>query len=212
MKLIDITLPLSKELAGWPGDAPFAFEWTAEIERDSPVNIGSLRMSAHFGTHIDAPFHFNPKGATAERVRLEALCGPAVVVDAAERDCIGPDIFDEVDLAATPRVLIRTNAWTDHRRFPNFVPTLSTKAIRRLSAAGAVLLGVDVPSVDPLESKLLSNHHLLDAANIAVIESLDLREAVPGTYTLIAAPLLIAGGDAAPLRAFLIPLGEHLGE
>jgi arylformamidase len=65
------------------------------------------------------------------------------------------------------------------------------------------LLGLDVPSVDQIDAKVLANHHALAAANIAIVESLDLSEVEAGVYHFSALPLRIDGGDAAPVRAIL---------
>ena len=72
-----------------------------------------------------------------------------------------------------------------------------------LKARGVRLLGVDVPSVDPIESKDLHNHHALAEAGITIVESLDLSHVEEGRYHFAGLPLKIAGGDAAPLRAIL---------
>jgi arylformamidase len=65
------------------------------------------------------------------------------------------------------------------------------------------LLGLDLPSVDPIEAKKLTNHYALAAARIAIVESLDLSEVEEGVYHFAALPLKIAGGDAGPVRAIL---------
>ena len=65
------------------------------------------------------------------------------------------------------------------------------------------LFGVDVPSVDPIEAKVLANHQALAAGKIAIVESLDLSEIEAGVYQFVALPLKIIGGDAAPVRALL---------
>ena len=64
-------------------------------------------------------------------------------------------------------------------------------------------IGLDLPSVDPIDAKVLVNHHALAAANIAIVESLDLNEVEAGLYHFSALPLRITGGDAAPVRAIL---------
>jgi len=67
-----------------------------------------------------------------------------------------------------------------------------------------VLLGVDVPSVDVLDSQELPNHHALARNQIAILESLNLKGVEEGLYDLVAAPLKVVGGDAAPVRALLM--------
>ena len=78
-----------------------------------------------------------------------------------------------------------------------------TDTVHWLEGRKVKLLGLDIPSVDTIEAKVLVNHHALAAANIAIVESLDLNEVEAGTYHFSALPLRINGGDAAPVRAIL---------
>ena len=66
-----------------------------------------------------------------------------------------------------------------------------------------MLLGVDVPSVDALDSNDLLVHHLLIGHGIVILESLFLRDVPAGEYELIALPLKLDGADGAPVRAIL---------
>ena len=72
-----------------------------------------------------------------------------------------------------------------------------------LQKNGVKLLGLDLPSMDEIDSKSLQNHHALARAGVAIVESLDLSQVAPGIYNLAALPLKIAGGDGAPMRAIL---------
>jgi arylformamidase len=72
-----------------------------------------------------------------------------------------------------------------------------------LQKNGVKLLGLDLPSMDEIDSKSLQNHHALARAGIAIVESLDLSDVGSGIYNFAALPLKIAGGDGAPMRAIL---------
>ena len=61
-KWIDISQPLTNEMAVWPGDTPFSFQLSFTKEQTGSVNIGQITTSVHSGTHIDAPFHFDHEG------------------------------------------------------------------------------------------------------------------------------------------------------
>jgi arylformamidase len=204
LKIYDITLPLQESLAAWPGDAPYRLERTLRIRDGATVNLSAMTMSVHNGTHTDAPYHFRESGATAEALDLSAYIGPAVVLDARGRNPIPVEAFAGVDFSATPRLLLRTDAWADPTRFPDAIPVLAEAVPDYLGARGVLLLGLDLPSVDALESKTLPNHHRLEANRIAILENLWLREVPPGRYELLALPLKLVGADAAPLRAVLI--------
>jgi arylformamidase len=209
-KIWDISRPLTKDLAPWPGDTPFRYELTWRLNQTCSVNVGALSMSAHNGTHADAPFHFDGKGAAIDSVPLANYIGAAVVIDLAGKFSRTQPSIAIADLehahpqiAETRRVLLKTNCFLDPTRFPDWAPVLKPEAIAWLSDLHIVLLGVDVPSVDPIEAKVLANHRLLAAAKIAIIESLDLSAIEAGLYQFAALPLKIAGGDAAPVRALL---------
>jgi arylformamidase len=106
-------------------------------------------------------------------------------------------------LRDAPRVLLKTGAWPDSNIFPKEIPTISREVPSWLQARGVMLLGVDVPSVDAIDSKDLPNHRALAEARIAIVESLDLSRVEEGRYEFAALPLKIEGGDAAPVRAIL---------
>ena len=91
----------------------------------------------------------------------------------------------------------------DHSRFPDEVPVLTEASVALLAERGVRLIGLDVPSVDRLQSKDLPIHHALAAANIHILESLDLRQIAPGKYQLIALPLRLDGADGSPVRVVL---------
>jgi arylformamidase len=167
-------------------------------------------MSTHNGTHADAPFHFDGEGAAINSVPLENYIGPAIVIDLAGKFSRTEPSIAIADLeharpqiAETRRLLLKTNCFPDPTRFPDWIPVLKSEAIAWLSEMNVVLLGVDVPSVDPIEAKVLANHHALAAGKIAIVESLDLSEIEAGVYQFAALPLKIVGGDAAPVRGLL---------
>jgi arylformamidase len=107
------------------------------------------------------------------------------------------------ELAETSRLLIKTGRWSNAAVFPDQIPVIAADIAAWLQKNGVKLLGLDLPSVDEIDSKSLQNHHALSRAGIAIVESLDLSRVGSGIYNLAALPLRIAGGDCAPLRADL---------
>lgn len=207
MAIYDISVPVDARLAGWPGDTEYRLGWTCRIAEGSPVNLGEVAMSIHTGTHVDAPFHFADAGSTMDGMNLEAYIGPAIVLDCGEIERIGVgDIqiaLGGVDTRAVPRLLFKTGGWPDHSRFPESIPALSEDVPDWLGSRGVTLLGVDVPSVDMLDSKSLPIHVALGRNGIAILESVDLSAVPPGVYELIALPLRLVGADGSPVRAIL---------
>jgi arylformamidase len=203
MRIIDITHPLTDRIASWPGDTPVRFGFAWKMSEGASVNVGALTTSVHSGTHTDAPFHFLKDGKTVDQLDLSAYIGPAVVVDVRGVETIGEEQFRGVDLSQSPRVLLKTNAWPDVSTFPAKIPVMSPGTPTFLRSHGVVLVGLDVPSVDALDSKDLPIHHELGRCGISILENLNLTEVPPGKYELIALPMLIGGADGAPVRAIL---------
>ena len=205
-EIYDISLPLGASTAVWPGDTPFEFALSWKRSEGASVNLGAITMSVHFGTHVDAPFHFSDEGERIGSLPLSVFWGPALVIDvtdARETGAIEPEAFAGVDVRATPRILLKTNVWRDHTRFPDTIPVLSLDSVAWLRDNGVVLLGIDLPSVDRIDSSDLPNHHALADAGIHILESIDLRIVPPGTYELSALPLCLNDADGAPVRAVL---------
>ncbi len=208
MKIFDISRPLFNGLAPWPGDTAFDFALKWKMAEGATVNVGAVTMGVHNGSHADAPFHFQPGTTTIEHMPLDTYLGKAVVIDLTNRFANGRRAEITIDdLAAVtdsaPRLLLKTAVWKDPRVFPEWIPVIAPDVPEWLQAQGVKLLGLDLPSVDPIDAKILVNHHGLTAANVAIVESLDFSEVDPGTYNFAALPLRIVGGDAAPVRAIL---------
>jgi arylformamidase len=177
--IYDISQPLGVRTAVWPGDQAVELAWALERRRGDTVNVATLRMSAHTGTHADGPMHFRDGSSAIGSVRLDAYVGPALVIDARGDDTLGPELLDGVDLAATPRVLFRTRESVDPEVFPDTVVPVSVELAVRLGEAKGVLLGTDAPSVDPIDSRALDAHRALARGGIAILENLVLTVVPP---------------------------------
>jgi arylformamidase len=202
-KIHDITIPLRDDLPCWPGDTPFRFDLAWSKQLGATVNVGRLATTVHVGTHVDAPFHCDDDGPTIDRVALDPYLGPALVVDVRGRNPIQVNDLASLDLADMPRLLLRTDGWVDRSSFPVSIPVVDRDLPAFLHQRGVILLGLDVPSVDPIDSKDLPIHHALGSFGIAILESVDLTRVEPGVYELIALPLKVVGGDGSPVRAVL---------
>jgi arylformamidase len=203
MKLFDITRPIRTGMPVWPGDTPTEFAFSSTKAAGGAANVGRLRLSLHCGTHADAPYHYNDAGRKIDEVPADTYVGPARVVDIRGHAVITPALLAAHDYAATPRVLFRSDTWTEHSVFPREWPLMAPEVPAWLAARGVQLVGLDVPSVDTIDSHDLPLHHACDAAGLVILENLDLRAVAPGVYELIALPLRIAGGDGSPVRAVL---------
>jgi len=129
------------------------------------------------------------------------------VVEVPPEPLILPRHLGDIDLAEPPRLLLKTGsvpaAGDGPTAFPESFSALSPELAHALGAAGALLVGLDTPSVDPFDSTDLAAHHALVAGGVVNLEGLVLEEVPPGLYELIALPLRLVGLDASPVRAVL---------
>jgi arylformamidase len=200
--IYDISLPLSDQLPVWPGDPPVTL---ARVGDPAGPWVSRLGLGSHAGTHVDAPAHFIPGGATVDRLPLEVLIGPAWVVHLP-----GPGPLAAADLAAAgipagvARLLLRTRNSDSRSEFAPDIVALAPDASDWLLARGVRLMGIDAPSFEPCESPGEPVHRALLSAGVVILEGLALAGIVPGAYQLVCLPLRLAGGDGAPARAILI--------
>lgn len=203
---IDISMPLREGMVHWPGDPVPRIRRVLDMERGDPINLTHLEMSAHTGTHMDAPRHFRKDGAAIDAMPPDAGVGPARVVAVRDPEAIRPAELAPLDIRPGERLLFRTAnsgvSWIDAPFRERFVH-LTAEAGEFLVERGAHLVGVDYLSVDAFEAADSPVHHALLAAGIWIVEGLDLSRVAPGRYELICLPLKIEGGDGAPVRAVL---------
>lgn len=201
-RLIDISQPVDASIGVWPGDTPFSAEFTWKMSDGDACNVSRVITSPHNGTHADAPVHFVPGAAGIGEVALDAYLGPCWVLDGPRTGQVTRAHFAHVDLVAYPRLLIRTRDEAS-TGFPTAFVSLAPDAAQALHERGVRLIGLDTPSMDPVDSKTMHAHHVLLPGNIAILENLALAHVQPGPYELIALPLRWLGLDASPVRAVL---------
>ncbi len=208
MTIHDITLTITPELPVWPGDPPVRLSQPAHLERGDLCTITRLDISAHTGTHLDAPAHFIPGGATVERLDLDALIGPALVVDARGQGDLTAEVLQ--GLAIPPgvqRLLLRTDNSALWQRgeapFAEDFVAIAPSGAAWLVERGVRLVGIDYLSVAPFDDPA-PTHQILLRAGVIAVEGLDLRAIEPGAYQLICLPIKIGGADGAPCRAVLV--------
>ncbi len=206
MRIHDITRPLGGGTGVWPGDRAVSIEWTMRLDRGDSVNVAAISTSVHAATHVDGPLHVEPHGRPIGEQPLDAMIGPARVVDARGRD-LDAALFDDVGIAGARRVLFRTGVEWPGGAQPGRFAAIAPALARRLVDAGVRLVGTDTPSVDPPDSKTLDTHHVLAAAGVAIVENLVLTDVAAGDYTLVVLPLRLEEADSAPARAVLLDPG-----
>ncbi len=208
MPIYDISLTLSPSLVVWPGDPPVNLTQPVSMERGDMFTLTRMDISAHTGTHVDAPAHFVAGGAGVDSLDLNTLIGPALVVDARAARELSASVLESLAMpAGTQRVLFRTRnseLWRGpHTVFDEDFVAITADGASWLVEHGVRLVGVDYLSVAPF-AESAPTHQILLAAGVIAVEGLNLSEIEPGEYQLCCLPLKIAGADGTPTRAVLV--------
>lgn len=192
MKLYDISQEVFSCIV-FPGDPAPQKHTLASTASGELYNLTALYMCAHNGTHIDAPFHFLPKGKTVEQMDLSTFVGDCFVARH-EGDVTAEDARAILEKAAgIPRILIGGKA------------TVTAEAADVFAGSDICLLGNESQTVGP-EDAPMQVHLILLGRGICLLEGLVLRDVPEGNYFLSAAPLNLAGSDGAPCRAILVDM------
>ena len=188
----------------YAGDPGVELERTSSIAEGGHANVSKLSMGVHTGTHVDAPVHFIEGAPGMEGVPLDALYGPAVVVDAT---AVVADSLGEADLEAldipkgAERVILKTRnseLWNREGFTRDFL-RLDGSGARYIVSRGIRAIGIDYLSIGDHDA-----HRELLGAGVVPVEGLDLRWIEPGAYTFVCLPIDLVCSDGAPARAILI--------
>ncbi len=202
MELIDITVTVREGMPVYDGNPGVRLELAQSLERGDGANITRLDFGTHTGTHVDAPIHFLQDGAGVEALPLEAMIGPAQVVDATALAAnIDAGALEGLEIpSGSERVLLKTRnsrLWELDHFTRDFIRLVESGA-RLLVERGVRLIGIDYLSVGDRAA-----HHVLLEAGVVPLEGIDLRHVEPGSYELICLPLKLEGSDGGPARAVL---------
>lgn len=208
MKIYDISVLVSPDLPVWPGDPQVRIERVAKIEEGANANVSGIAMSAHTGTHVDAPYHFLSEGSTVEHLPLDLLTGPAYVLDLPGVGVITSSELRAANIpSGTTRLLIKTNNSGYWKKYGSTFQTgfagINSDGAGFLVDLGVKLIGMDYLSVAPYKQSR-PTHEVLLKAGVVIVEGLDLTDIPQGHYTLYCLPLKLAGCDGAPARAILV--------
>jgi arylformamidase len=202
-RLWDISPTISPDAPIFPGDEPYSLRWTAQLSPGCPVNLSAITMSPHVGAHADAPLHYANDAPAIDAVPLDTYLGRCRVIHAiGAAPLVTVAHLQHAEQDLPPRVLVRVCEQADTAWNPAFT-AYAPEAIEWLAARGVRLVGIDTPSVDPADSKVLDSHQQLRRLDLRVLENLVLDDVPEGDYELIALPLKLQGACASPVRAIL---------
>jgi arylformamidase len=205
MDILDITPVVNPRLAVFPGDTPFSQNVAMDMRAGDHLTLSSITCTVHLGAHVDAPNHYERDGKSIEQRSLSYYLGPAQVIEVACRHGERLQLSDIQNIKITaPRVLFKTKSFPDPYHWNGDFMSLSAELVEELARQGVKLVGIDTPSIDLAEDKILQSHHAVARHDMAILEGIVLDQVKPGMYQLIALPLSIERADATPVRAVLL--------
>ena len=214
MPTADLTRPVRPGMPAYPGTPDVRFRRIADYEPDG-YRERELTLVSHTGTHVDAPAHMIPGGATLDAFSANHFSGPAAVLDATAAPPgggIGVDALTDLgDLEGVSYLLVHTGfaAKWGTPEYLEDIPVFTEPAAERLAGLaesnGGRLRGVglDLVSVDPVGAAAFPVHHILLGAGLVLVENLaDLSPLPPAGAEFFCPPLLLDQADGAPCRAW----------
>ena len=191
MRIIDISREIMTSEV-YPGDPVPRLEKIKDMELGDEYTLKAIHMGLHNGTHIDAPLHFWQDGCDITGIPADVFIGPCTVVETEEPIITGQTV-ERYFPKNCKRILIKSNGKA----------LFHESAATALTYLGFSLVGTDNITIEDggCEGRA---HRALLSENVAILEGLNLKDVKPGEYFLVAAPIKIAEGEAAPCRALLI--------
>ena len=206
MRVVDFTHVLRREMPVYPGTPLPELTVASTWERDG-FHETRLTLHSHTGSHMDAPAHLFPAGATLDALPPARFAGTALVVP-----CAGAGAVLHMDLLAPVKaaadradfLLFHTGwdrLWGQAAYFEGY-PVPGEDVVDYLLASGKKGVGLDTVSVDPVGDWDLPIHRRLLGGGLVIVENLTNLAAAGGEpFTFCALPLHYEKADGAPVRA-----------
>jgi arylformamidase len=219
-RIVDLTMPIHEGMQTFPAHW-HPFVEVSQMGRHGIENreTRKLVLGTHTGTHMDAPLHFIPGGATVDQIPLDQIVGPATLVDLhhvpAKHGVTQKELAAAIGNRPVERTVIRFdwNRTLGSMEYYTDQPFLMEDAAEWLIDRGCRLIALDAAMPDDPKNgrgcdKDSPNHKILLGQGAVIVEYLvNLKEIDAPTFDLVVAPIKVRGGDGAPARVFGIVEG-----
>jgi len=206
-RIYDISVPIRSGGLVYPGNPEIDIALQQAVAKGASANVSTIRFGSHTGTHVDASRHFFDDGQPVDKIPLDRLIGPALLVGFSDEvRSVGAAELCKHDIKDHKRILLRTrnSALLSRKEFVNDYTYLAPDGAQYLVDKGVELVGIDYLSIEQFHSGHHRTHRTLLERSVVIVEGLDLSVPAPGEYQFICFPLRIEGCDGAPARAVLI--------
>lgn len=220
--VVDLTHPFSPSLPVYPSYKPIQVRPRFSVARDG-FAANEVTFDEHTGTHVDAPSHFVAGAASGDRLPVDRLIAPLVVISIATRAAKDPDTLVSVDdvlrwekqhgrVPAGALVAMRSG-WDERVSTPDrflnrdakgtlHAPGFSEQAARFLVAERDISgVGVDTLSLDAgAAQKFVAHLVILGAGKYGVELMANLGRVPPAGATVIVGAPKHEGATGGPAR------------
>jgi len=211
-KIYDLSVTLLPHMPIWPTNPMPEIVLIGIMSRDG-YNVEKLDFSTHTGTHIDAPYHFDERGTTVDKIDLNVLVNKGY--------CIRPKYNSKQEITAEAlkavwrpeydgKTILIDTGWSKKRAFTReFLyefPGLSMDGAEFIMEHKVKLVGIDTLGIEPYHHTDFHVHKRLLGAGVTVIEDLaNLDQLQEGKeYLVVALPVKVGNGSGAMARVIAI--------
>ncbi|WP_293955142.1 cyclase family protein [uncultured Corynebacterium sp.] len=204
MQVIDLSHPFQPGQPHFPGDPDQIIDTIAKIKADGFL-MHRYSLVGPWGTHIDAPSHFDEDGRTLDQIPAADLVLPLLVIRFNDPGLITATHLEQFETAHGPipagSFVAAHTGWEWGTQ--GTAPGWSIPALELLHHRGVTAIGHDLPDTDPsLQAQSWWLHH-----DHWQIENLTNLEQVPKRGATIVCNFPVpVGGASFPVRPLaLIP-------
>ena len=224
--VVDLTYPLSPSLPVYPGYNPIRVRPRSTIAQNGFAN-NEITFDEHTGTHVDAPSHFVTGATSGDRLPVDRLIAPLVIIPIMARAAKDPDTLVSVDdvlrwekqhgRVPAGALVAMLSAWGDRISTPDrflnrdakgtmHAPGFSEAAARFLVTERDIsAVGVDTLSLDAASAQKFVAHLVILGAGKYGVEMLANLSRVPpfGATVIVGAPKH-EGATGGPARVLAL--------
>jgi kynurenine formamidase len=220
-EFVRLSYEIRFEHPGWPGNPTYTYEQLSSIERGDVANFGLLHLLGHFGSHVDAPNHFNPDGLKIAQVPLDRLVYERpVLLDVPKGDSelvLREELEPHETAIAGADLLVLRTGWSavrksDPVRYSHEGPGVSPEACTYLmdgfpELKALALDCISLASYRRIDPEGIVAHQILCGVGrgdryLVIIEDLDLAAYPEDPLRVYAIPLFPEQTDSSPCTVF----------
>lgn len=222
--VVFLSYPLSPDTPTYAMNPPVEFVQESSFAEGDPATWMSFTTINHNGTHVDAPFHFDPDGRRIDEFTAsEWVFEAPALIDIPSEEGRLIEVTDiephEGAIAAADLVLVRTG-WAQHtrvsdpKRFGTRAPGFAASAADALTRLAPKMraLAMDLPSAaSPVQGhandegmifhrRMLGPEHRQPDRAVLLIEDVKLDAELPADrlVRVVVLPLRLSRADAGP--------------